>query len=187
MSGPAQSRVLRWRPWEGVGLEHAVVARTDGGIRANSVVIGEHDGVAYGARYELICDEGWRSRSLTIERADGRALHIEGDGEGRWTDTAGKPLPALDGCVDVDLSASPLTNTLPVRRCGIDPAKGTMRFRMALVPFDTLEPFPDEQLYAALDHTGRFRFEAADGSFRAEIAMDAEGFVVSYPPLYVRC
>jgi hypothetical protein len=187
MAGPVQPRILRWRPWEGVGLEHAVVTGADGGIRANSVVIGEQDGVAYGARYELICDDGWRSRSLTIECADGRALRIDGDGEGRWTDAGGRPLPALDGCVDVDLSASPLTNTLPVRRCGIDAAKGAMRFRMALVPFDTLEPFPDEQLYTALDDAGRFRFQAADGSFEAEIVMDDDRFVVSYPPLYVRC
>ena len=73
-----------------------------------------------------------------------------------------------------------------MRRCGIDPAMGAMRFRMALVPFDTLEPFPDEQIYTALDDRGRFRFEAADGTFGAEIAMDEERFVLSYPPLYER-
>jgi hypothetical protein len=179
--------MLRWRPWEGAGLEQTVVTEADGTIWANSVVIGEHGGVVFGAHYELHCDGGWRSRSLTVERTDGRTLRIEADGEGRWSDAMGNPLPALDGCIDVDLSASPLTNTLPVRRCGIDPSKGTMRFRMALVPFDTLEPFADEQLYTALDGHGRFRFEAADGSFQAEIATDEDRFVVSYPLLFVRC
>jgi hypothetical protein len=186
MAAGAEPRVLRWRPCDGVGLEHASVTPESGGIRVTSVVIGEHEGVAYGARYDLLCDEGWRTRSLAVECLNGRSLRLESDGAGRWTDAAGKPLPALDGCIDIDLSASPLTNTLPVRRCGIDPAAGAMRFRMALVPFDTLEPFPDEQIYTALDGTGRFRFEAADGTFEAEIMMDDERFVVSYPPLYER-
>ena len=186
MAAGVERRVLRWRPCGGVGLEHASVMPENGGIRVTSVVIGEHEGVAYGARYDLLCDEGWRTRSLAVERLDGRTLRLESDGEGHWTDAAGKAVPALHGCIDIDLSASPLTNTLPVRRCGIDRSAGAMRFRMALVPFDTLEPFPDEQIYTALDDTGRFRFEAADGSFEAEIRMDYERFVVSYPPLYER-
>jgi uncharacterized protein len=186
MAAEVGPRVLRWRLCDGVGLEHASVMPENGGFRVTSVVIGEHEGVAYGARYELLCDESWRTRLLAVECLDGRALRLESDGAGRWTDAAGKPLPRLDGCIDIDLSASPLTNTLPVRRCGIDPAAGAMRFRMALVPFDTLEPFPDEQIYTALDDRGRFHFAAADGSFEAEILMDEDRFVVSYPPLYER-
>jgi hypothetical protein len=95
-------------------------------------------------------------------------------------------LSGLDGCIDVDLSASPLTNTLPVRRRGLNPSMGTVAFRMVLVPFDTLEPLADGQLYTALDEAGRFRYQAEDGTFEAELSLDEDGFVISYPPLYER-
>ena len=126
-----EPRTLRWRPGRGRAGAR-VVMQSEGEIRATSVVIGEHEGVAYGARYELVCDEQL-AHPLAVDRMHATAARcsLESDGEGRWTDAAGKPLPALDGCIDIDLSASPLTNTLPVRRCGIDPAMGTMRFRMA--------------------------------------------------------
>jgi hypothetical protein len=181
-----QRRTLRWRPCSGIGLEHAEVTEADGGVRANSVIIGEHEGVGYGARYELTCDASWRTRSLVVECTDGRRLRIDGDGGGRWTDVNGNRLSQLDGCIDVDLSASPLTNTLPVRRRGLNPFMGTVAFRMVFVPFDTLEPFADGQLYTALDDEGRFRYQAEDGTFEAELSVDEDGFVISYPPLYER-
>ena len=37
----AVPRSLRWRPVEGVGLEHLTLATTQSGIRAEAVVIGE--------------------------------------------------------------------------------------------------------------------------------------------------
>jgi hypothetical protein len=181
-----QRRTLRWRPCSGIGLEHAEVTAAGGRVRANSVVIGAYEGTTYGARYELTCDESWRARSLVIECTDGRRLRLDGDGEGRWSDANGNRLSGLDGCIDVDLSASPLTNTLPVRRRGLKPSMGTVAFRMVLVPFDTLEPFADGQLYTALDEEGRFRYQAEDGTFEAELSLDEDGFVISYPPLYER-
>ena len=90
MAVGVEPRVLRWRPYSGAGLEHASVMPENGGIRVTSVVIGEHEGVAYGARYDLLCDEGWRTRSLAVACLDGRSLRLESDGEGRWTDAAGK-------------------------------------------------------------------------------------------------
>jgi hypothetical protein len=180
------SRTLRWRPLDGVGLEHLELLSSGDEIRARSVVIGEREGVAFGARYEVVCDRDWRFRSLLVERNDGRILRLVSDGEGHWRDAVGSEVAALEGCIDIDLSASPFTNTLPIRRCGLSPAHGTVNFRMAYVPFDTLDPFAEGQLYTALDGHGRFRFQEEDGTFEAELTVDAEGFVLSYPPLYER-
>ena len=43
----------------------------------------------------------------------------------------------------------------------------------------------DRQIYTRLDEH-RFRYEAADGSFTAEIAIDEDGFVTEYPGLFTR-
>jgi hypothetical protein len=47
--------------------------------------------------------------------AESGTARLEADGNGRWL-VDGQPAPRLDGCLDVDLEASALTNALPVRR-----------------------------------------------------------------------
>jgi hypothetical protein len=41
---------------------------------------------------------------------------LSADGKGRWFDAKGTHLAELDGCIDIDISATPFTNTLPIRR-----------------------------------------------------------------------
>ena len=55
----AVRREVRWRTETGEGLEHLTLsADSEGGIRAESVVIGDRDGLLYGVRYSIRCDRG---------------------------------------------------------------------------------------------------------------------------------
>jgi uncharacterized protein len=179
----ALDRAIRWRPVQGTGLEHLYLGETDGGILARSVVIGEFDGVAFGARYEVRLDCDWTFRSLLLERTDGASLRLESDGRGTWIRN-GTAMPLLAGCIDIDIAATPFTNTLPIRRTRFEPGVPQL-FRMAWIPLDSLEPIMDEQIYTKRDGT-HFRYQAADGSFEAELILDADGLVVDYPGLFVR-
>jgi len=175
-------RVLRWRSLAWPGFEHLEVRESAERIDARGVTIGELDGVRYGAAYHAELGAGWVFRSIRIERTDGEALTLVSDGAGRWQDGDGRPLAALDGCIDIDLSGSPFTNTLPIRRHRFE--TGTpQRFDMAWIPLSTLKPFRDGQIYTRLAD-GRFRYQAADGSFEQVIEVDADGFVVRYPTLF---
>jgi uncharacterized protein len=44
---------------------------------------------------------------------------LEADGAGSWR-VGGAPAPHLDGCLDVDLESSSLTNTFSVHRLGLE-------------------------------------------------------------------
>ena len=55
---------------------------------------------------EVLADDGLERVTLSV------------DALGEWT-LDGRPWPELRGCTDVDVSASPLTNLLPVRRLGL--------------------------------------------------------------------
>lgn len=176
-------RVLRWRPVGEPGLEHLELVEEAGRIVARSVLIGEREGVTFGLRYEVELSPGWLVRSLVLERLDGAGLRIESDGQGRWRRN-GAEAPELDGCIDIDISGTPFTNSLPIRRCGL--AEGEpQRFRMAWVPLDTLRPFADGQIYTRLGER-RFRYRSEDGSFERVIETDGEGFVTLYPGLFER-
>jgi hypothetical protein len=175
-------RTIRWRPLEGAGLEHCEITETAEGITVRGMIIGDREGRAYGARYELRLDPTWVFRIIHIERVDGATLSLSSDGKGSWIDGENRHMAALSSCIDIDLSGSPVTNTLPIRRARLTPGM-PQRFTMAWIPLDTLEPFPDEQIYTKLDER-LYLFESGDGSFKAELAVDADGFVAHYPTLF---
>ena len=174
---------LRWQPLEWFGLEHCHLSETADGISVRSSLIGEREGFAFGAFYEIQLTSDWTFRSLTLRRHDGRVLRVTSNGEGDWK-IDGQRAPGLEDCVDIDISGSPLTNTLPIRRASFVTGE-PQSFDMAWIPLDTLEPFRDGQIYTRLDDT-RFRYQAADRSFTEVLTVDEYGLVVDYPTLFRR-
>lgn len=179
----ALKRDLRWQPAEGIGLEHCNVSETADGIAVRSSLVGEADGFPFGVFYEVTLDPDWTFRSLVLRRHDGRVLRLTSNGQGDWK-CDGRRAPEFEGCADIDISGTPLTNTLLIRRVRFE--IGVPRhFDMIYVPLDTLEPFRDEQIYTKLDDS-HFRYETADGTFTQELTIDTDGFVLDYPTLFRR-
>jgi len=183
---PNVERSLRWRPVGADGLEHLTLRAGPDGVTAASVVIGERGGRRYGISYRIECDAAWRVRRLDLQTTDGRALQLRSDGDGHWQDGAGEPLPQFRGCIDIDLAGTPFTNTLPIRRLDL-PQGGRAELTMLYVPFDDFVPCVDGQIYTAIEPGARYRYEAADRSFAAELAVDEDGLVTDYPGLFERC
>lgn len=179
-----------WTPAEGTGLEHLRLHADAQGARADGLIIGVEAGRPFRLHYTLRCDAGWRTRELWIAVTAARVRHLRltSAGDGRWTDGGGAALPALDGCIDVDLTATPFTNTLPIRRLGLRPGESG-EIAVAWVDAATLAVTAERQRYTCLEtgpEGGRYRFEALGGEFVAEIDVDAEGLVVAYPGLFRR-
>jgi hypothetical protein len=174
---------LRWQPLDGVGLEHCHVSENADGVAVRSSLIGQYEGSPFGAFYEIQLDRNWTFRSLVLRHHDGRVLRLVSNGEGDWK-VNGQRAPSLEGCVDIDISGGPLTNTLPLRRRRFETGV-PQRFDMASIPLATLEPFRDGQIYTQLDAT-HFRYEAADRSFTQVLTVDDHRFVLDYPTLFRR-
>ena len=114
------SMMVRWEGWEGRSLEHLALQEETDGITAESVILGRAGGQPFAASYRISCDSGWRTREVAIGLIGSpRQLLLTADGEGRWPAGAGADLPALRGAVDVDITATAFTNTLPIRRLGL--------------------------------------------------------------------
>ncbi|VXB74537.1 putative glycolipid-binding domain-containing protein [Massilia sp. 9I] len=174
----------RWRPEEGPGLEHLHLAYREDVIVADAVVIGDRGDGAFGCSYRICCDLGWRVRSLEVHAAGGASLVLTSDGNGHWHDGDGRRQPQLDGCIDVDIAATPFTNTLPIRRLGAALAQRSI-IAVAYVPLPSLKVERAEQAYTRLA-AGRYLYENADGSFESELEVDADGLVLRYPSLFAR-
>ena len=173
-------RSIRWRSIESASVEHCHILRNSRDTRIRSVIIGPD----YGAFYRIKLDDAGHVRTVKLERTDGGVLELFADGAGNWSDDRAEPLPALRGCIDTDISATPLTNSLPLWRSQfvIDQPQ---RFAMAWIDAGAMTVQRDEQIYTRRDQS-HFHYQAADGSFERDIEVDADGLVVSYPGLFER-
>lgn len=171
-------RSVRWNALDPVGLEHCHVVASAGDTRIRGVVITPD----YGLFYRLKLDEAGHFRTARLERTDGAVLELFSDGGGNWSDDRADPLPDLRGCIDIDISATPLTNSLPLWRCDwiIDQPQ---RFAMVWINTDTMTLQRHEQIYTRLDDS-HFRYAAAD--FERVIEVDGDGLVLDYPGLFTR-
>lgn len=179
-----------WAPWEGPGLEHLRLLTSDGGFVANGLVIGLEAGRPFRISYEIRCDGRWRVREVRVATPDSERPVIEllANGEGRWNGRGAEPLPELDGCIDVDISATPFTNTLPIRRLGLEPGQSE-ELVVTYVRVPELLVGPERQRYGCLEaqvEGGLYRLEALPSGFTAELPVDADGLVIDYPGLFRR-
>jgi hypothetical protein len=85
----------------------------------------------------------------------------------------------LADALDCDLGLSPLTNMMPILRHGLRHGGGPVEFTMAWVAVPALTVQADRQRYrhlsSAADHH-IVRYEAVDGSFAADLTVDANAW-----------
>jgi uncharacterized protein len=183
-------REVMWTPWEGPGLEHLRLVASGSGVVANGIVIGLEAGRPFRIGYEITCDGRWRVQEVRAAAPDSErpVLELLTDGEGHWKRGGGEPVPELDGCIDVDISATPFTNTFPIRRLGLEPGESE-ELTVTYVRVPELLVGPERQRYGCLEEQadgGLYRFEALPSGFTAELPVDAEGLVIDYPGLFRR-
>jgi hypothetical protein len=175
-------RIVRWTDWDGNGLEHLSVRQDDDGIRAESLVIGHSRDHRYGLGYRLQIDQRWRVRKIDIQMVDGPKLQLLSDGLGHWRGADGAEVTALAGCIDVDIAATPFTNTLPIRRLALS-IGGTETTDVAYVSLPELAVAPVRQRYTRLAER-QFLYEGLSTSFATEIDVDEHGIVGDYPGVF---
>jgi hypothetical protein len=176
---------MLWRRLDPPGHDCARLRRLDdGGWELAGSAVFSHAGVPCALSYRLLCDAAWQTRSAAIEgwAGDGAVQVLVSSSEGHWRLNGGEA-PAVEGCVDLDLSFSPCTNLLPLRRLALRVGEGApVRAAWLRFPGLTLEPL--EQTYHRLSST-RYRYQSAGGAFERELRVNEEGWVVDYPGLWV--
>jgi hypothetical protein len=181
-----KSIVVRWQDWSGSGLEHTLVSFGDDSNSAEGVVVSAAGDETFAVRYRVRCDRSWAATQLEVEMiGESRGIALSGDGRGNWKDSSGASLRKLDGAIDLDLSITPFTNTLPIRRLHL--ARGeSSDIVAAYVHFPDLAISADPQRYTCLEPMRRYRYESRDSDFMREIEVDSDGLVLTYPGLFRR-
>ncbi|MFF9092340.1 putative glycolipid-binding domain-containing protein [Streptomyces sp. NPDC014802] len=182
-------RVLTWDVPASGGCETAWIERGEDVLHARGRAVGTTP-EPYWISYELDTSDGFVTTRLRVTAetaARTRTLELRHDGRGGWS-ADGEELPQLTGALDCDLGLSPLTNTMPVLRHALHRAEGEQEFLMAWVSVPGLVVRPSRQTYTHLARLsgggGRVRYSS--GSFRSDLEIDADGFVVHYSQLATR-
>lgn len=173
-------RVVGWRRDDEVsGHSLGRLSSADDGwvAHGHEVLLGD---VPLACWFRVELDTGWRTRRaevrvLTAERE--ASLVLEADADGAWR-VDGAAASHLDGCVDVDVAASPLTNTFPIRRLERLEPGAAETLDVAWVDVPSLGVRRVAQTYRRL---GERRWEYRDpvhGAFT--LSVDADGLVEHY-------
>ena len=172
------------------GFEVAYFRAAAGGWSIDGTTTAVEDGQIWIVSYRIRLDAAWLTREarVTARTAAGlRQSALTADGAGRWR-VDGRPAPQLDGCLDIDLESSALTNTLPVHRLAM--ATGARaETPAAYVRAVGLRTERLDQSYTRLpDESGqqRYRYAAPAFGFTCTLGYDESGLVLDYPGIAER-
>lgn len=175
-----------WKWLQGTGLERFEFLRAaDGWIFRGTILTLAADAAAE-AKYEIVCDHLFRTRAATVSVRDAageRRLEIAAQ-DGCWFEND-RENQTVAGAIDIDLGWSPSTNTLPVRRLGLEIGQTSGEFIAAWVRFPelTLQPLPQE--YFRLEDR-KYRYSSRGGAFVANLLIDDEGLALDYEGFWQR-
>ena len=94
-------------------------------------------------------------------------------------------MPQLGAAIDIDLSITPFTNTLPIRRLHLQSGQSE-EIVCVYVQFPGLDITTDRQRYTCLEPRRLYRYESLDSDFSRDITVDDEALIVTYPGLFRR-
>ena len=177
---------ILWRRLDQPGHDAARLTEHPDGPRLEGTAVFDEGGRPCRLDYLVACDSAWQTVSARVLGWIGDTaveLAIVADGHRRWT-INGEPCPQVAGCHDVDLSFTPATNLLAIRRTQVAVC-GRVAVRSAWLDFPSLRFEPLDQTYARLDDTA-WHYESNGGTFIARLVTNAAGFVIDYPGLWTR-
>ncbi|WP_116248152.1 putative glycolipid-binding domain-containing protein [Nocardiopsis sp. FIRDI 009] len=166
---------------EGLGLG-ALLPEPDGyRLEAGEAVVEGDE--RFLTRFTVRTDLAWTTREVRVEVVTARgpeSVTLTAHG-GTWTDGEGRPRPDLVGCLDVDVAATPLTNTLPIRRLGLRPGEHR-DIAVAWIDIPSLRVRRVRQRYTRHPSEGGLEHYTYRGPLRDEyrLSVDSEGLVVDY-------
>ena len=147
-------------------------------LRGGSTFV--EDDAGHHIAYDIaLAADGSTSRA-TVRSLD-RTVVLERTG-GAWT-VDGVERPDLDGCPDIDLESSAVTNALPVARLSL--AVGESGDALAAWVRADLSVERLEQTYTRLDEH-RYDYVSRYDGFRAVLDYGDDGLVVDYPGIATR-
>jgi len=167
-----------WQASDG-GSEVCVLEREGNGSRLRGTVLTHEATQPVELRYAVTVDSAWATMGVEVLVAlRGGPPRQVAELDGVWSGTE-RP-PEYSDCVDVDLSFTPATNTLPIRRLGLEIGEEA-EIHVAWLVWPELTVQRVLQRYTRLAGD---RYRYTQDEFEAELTVDRQGLVLEYEGLW---
>lgn len=177
--------MIRWQGLQQSDREHLILTETEETYCAESIYISGGGADSFAVSYRLVCHKNWTVKELEsrVLSATSSKLVLHRSENGVWHDGASE-FTELAGAIDIDLSITPFTNTLPIRRLMLGQGQSA-DINVAYVAYPEHHVMLDPQRYTCLD-AKQYRFESVDTDFVRDIEVDDRGLVTFYPGMFAR-
>jgi len=176
--------VVHWRALDREGDDKCRLARADHGwLLVGHARFRDADGFA-ALDYVVRCDARWHTLGADVTGLhDGRDVRLQAQCEnGTWR-LNGDPQQAVGEAADIDLSFTPATNLMPLRRLAVQ-QDDALEIRAAWLDYPDTRLKPLDQIYRRTGVCGHVVYEARQTVFTTELETDESGFVTLYPELW---
>lgn len=173
--------------WKGKqSVETLWLKSQEGFIEANSLIEKNYNKKTFHIKYSIRLSSDWKVQEVKLESSsfEKDVVYLKSDLNGTWFNEYDEELPELKGCYDVDISVTPFTNTLPIRRLG-NTLKSKQNIKVLYLDGLLGRYKKVTQDYLKLS-PNLYRYEAGFGKFKTEIEVDENGLVINYPGLFKR-
>jgi hypothetical protein len=181
--GPAP---ILWRRLDLPGHDAATVQIVGSGAVLSGIAVFQENGPTALA-YVVHANADWTTAEGRVWGWHGRnaiELRLDRDDEGAWT-MNGAACAAVAGCVDLDLSFTPATNLLPLRRLSLRVGQSA-EVRSAWLEWPEVRLTPLVQRYARRTET-EYDYESdlpGGELFRTVLLVQPQGWVLDYGGLW---
>jgi hypothetical protein len=179
--------------WRHVGLREGFEVAFFDGFHDGYVVRGHTTAVQedqpWAVLYEITLGQDWLTRTASVSGWSAESvskLQIMCDSSGCWS-INGMNRPDLDGCLDLDLESSAVTNTIPVHRLALS-VGSSADAPAAYVRAGDLQVERLEQRYErrAENNGYDYDYEAPQFDFQCRLSYDFSALITSYPGIAIR-
>lgn len=174
-----------WNNEEQYGCEYLTLTKESDHVVIESTVIYVAEEPTR-VHYQVDLDTNWKTRKVKLRVDNQFDLELHTDGKGNWYNRDGESLESLKGCIDIDISATPFSNSMPINRIEWT-CNQKESFHMVYIAVPSLEYKKVPQSYQFLreeDGLRYFLYRCYD--YETTISVDSNGLVVDYPGVFTR-
>lgn len=172
-----------WRRLDLPGHDACTLRKSSAGYALIGSALFSHGRGPCSLHYAVYCDLTWRTTRATVRGTMGRkVVDIDIARSSRHWKLNGVVQDGLADCHDVDLSFTPATNILPVKRLGLR-AGTSIATTAAWLRFPSMTLGRLEQVYKHLGN-GKYGYSSFNGKFAKTLSLRPSGLVSAYPTLW---
>ncbi|UTX50526.1 putative glycolipid-binding domain-containing protein [Chryseobacterium sp. MA9] len=172
--------------WQGVlyqSIEYFNEQIKDENYIVESKIIGCYEDKIYAVDYSILINKNWIVQNFLIKSEINKVkTTLEGKRHQDQWEINNVINPEFNDFKFIDISLTPFTNTLPINNLQL---KDNSSKKIDVIYIDVLNQHvrPVQQQYTKTA-SNKYLYENIENDFKAEISVDDEGLVISYPKLF---